>query len=217
MALKRKTPKQEKNTNSTVEYQNLPEGEHEGRLVYVGDLGIQAREFKGEAKPPCQQLSLGIEIIDNVVSIDGKDQPRILWTKPFNIFQQLTEMGKELSMYKIFRPNAKEGEVADWDAVLDLPCTVNVIHTEKDGTKYDNIDSLLPIPTKYQSAVGEAKTTDMCVGDSEDENNPATKALFGLARYVHGKRIDSDAPSEKSEDKVELKVVDDDFDDDVPF
>ena len=32
---------------STMEYENLTEGEHEARLIYVADLGMQNREYKG--------------------------------------------------------------------------------------------------------------------------------------------------------------------------
>lgn len=215
MALNRKSPLAEKNTDSNVEYDNIPEGQHEGRLVYVADLGLQERSYKGEEKPPAQQLSLGIELVGKTITIDGKEQPRVLWTRPFNIFYQLNDMGKELAMYKVFSPTAKEGQVADWDSVLGLPCDVTVVHKQgTDGNTYDNIDNITGIPERYQDNVGAALTTDMAVGDSEDENNPATKALFGLAKYIHGKRLSSNAPVLKSVTADESK---EEFKDDIPF
>jgi hypothetical protein len=221
MALKRRsTIPETKTNNDNVEYTNLEAGEHEGRLVYVADLGLQEREYMGESKPPAQQLSLGIEIIGQTVSIDNKEVPRILWVKPFNVFYTLTEKGNEMKYFSVFEPTAQEGSVADWDAVLGLPCNVVVKHKKGKGENsnrvYDEISNLTPIPAKYQEGVGAALTTDMAVGDADDENNAATKALFGLAKFVFDKRI--------SENKPKLAVVkelvsdeDDDFEDDIPF
>lgn len=219
MALKRRSNIPETKTNNdNVEYTNLEAGEHEGRLVYVADLGLQERDYMGESKPPAQQLSLGIEIIGQTVNIDGKDVPRILWTKPFNVFYTLTEKGNEMKYYSVFDPTAQEGSVADWDGVLGQPCNVVIKHTKGKGENsnrvYDNISNLTPIPAKYQDAVGAALTTDMAVGDADDANNPATKALFGLAKFVFDKRIDESKPKLAV---VSTADVDDDFEDDIPF
>jgi len=213
MALNRKSPVA--TTNSNVEYSNLTEGEHEGRLVYVGDLGLQERSYMGDEKPPAQQLSLGIEIIGEKVTIDGKEQPRLMWTKPFNIFYQMNELGNEYKYYKVFKPTAQEGQVADWDNVLGSPCNVIVKHQAgKEGRVYDNIDSIAPIPAKYQDVVGAATITAMAVGDADDENNVATKALFGLAKYVFDKRITGDTAKVTP---ITAATTSEDFSDDIPF
>lgn len=212
MPLNRTSPVQTANTNSNVEYSNLAEGEHEGRLVYVADLGLQERSYMGDEKPPAQQVSLGIEIIGETVTIDGKEQPRLMWTKPFNIFYQMNELGNEYKYYKVFDQSAQEGQVADWDSALGKPCNVIVKHqVAKDGKVYDNIDSITPIPSKYQDAVGAATITDQAVGDAEDENNPATKALFGLAKFVYDKRITGSANVTPMPSKTE------ELDDNIPF
>jgi hypothetical protein len=222
MPLKRRsTMPDTKTNNDNVEYTNLEAGEHEGRLVYVADLGLQKRDdYMGESRSNAQQLSLGIEIIGQTVSIDNKDVPRILWTKPFNVFYTLTEKGNEMKYFSVFDASAQVGSVADWDAVLGKPCNVVVTHRKGKGEKsnrvYDEISNLIPIPAKYQEGVGAALTTDMAVGDADDENNAATKAMFGLAKFVFDKRITVMKP--------QLAVIegsksdeDDDFEDDIPF
>jgi len=184
-------------TASIEDYEKLENGEHEGRLVYVADLGMHEAYKAGPEdadKPDVQKICLGIEAVGNPVQINGESQPRILWTAPINIYQELTELGNELKAYRVFDPQAQAGSVADWDSVLGSPCNM-VIGKRKsgDGTKeYDNINSLTPIPAKYQDGVAEAITTP-CVGDSDDASNPCTMALFGLAKYVYEKRI-TDVP-----------------------
>lgn len=198
MALKRRTTETEKSSSSS--FTNLVDGEqYEGRLVYVADLGLQEREYKGDVKPPCQQLSLGIEILGETVEIDGDKLPRLMWTNPFNIFSSLTDKGKELEFYKVFEPSATVESFADWEGQLGKPCSVTVKHTKKDDAVYDNIGALTTIPKKYQSAVPEG-TIDTAIGDADDENNPATKALFGLAKWKYDQRIDESGNSFDEDD-----------------
>ena len=193
MALPRRGSQTTERPASDSQYTNLTENEYEGRLVYVADLGLQEREYKGEVKPPAQQVSLGIEILGVPVEVDGAEKPRVLWTKPFNVFYSMNEKGNEMKYYKVFEPTATEGEVADWDKVLGKPCNVMVVQTNGKGDKsdnvYDNIDTLTPIPAKYQDAVAAATVANPAVGDADDDVNPATAALYGLAKFVWDKRI----------------------------
>lgn len=217
MALKRRTPKSE--SASEVVYENLPLGENEGRLAYVADLGLQARDYRGEDKPPAQQLSLGIEIVGQYVEIDGEKVPRLLWTKPFYIYSSLTEKGVELEYYKVFDPAAKPDGDANWEAQLGKPCNVIIEHTPgkgaSEGKLFDNIANLTPIPAKYHSSVGEGEI-EPAIGDADDENNVVTKALYGLAKYVYDKRIQDEPASDPEPQGNYAPGVEDD-DDDVPF
>jgi len=217
MPLNRKSSVPTTTASSDVEYSNLKPGEYEGRLVYVADLGLQEREYMGESKPPATQISLGIEILGESVMVDGKEQPRLLWTKPFNIFYEMNEKGNEYKYYKVFEPNAEEGQVADWDSVLGKPCNVLVKNVAGKGENasrlYDNIDSISPIPAKYQADVLPSTITDQAVGDADDENNPAQRAMFGLPRYIFDRRIKG------GNNKADIKAVEssEDFDDAIPF
>jgi len=215
MAINRISPKVEK-SSSSIEYTNVPEGEHEGRLVYVADLGLQERDFAGESKPPAQQLALGIELVGQVQTMsDGGTLPRILWSKPFNIFQTMNERGNEYKYYKMFVPTAQEGQVAEWDNVLGLPISVVVSHSTSGDRTYDNISSLNPVPTKYRDQVADAMTAEMAVGDAEDANNVATKAMFGLVRYIHEKRINGKV--QNSAPVIATAAANEDFAKDIPF
>ena len=191
MALKRINTGSDK-AKSDVVYEVLPAGEYEGRLVYIADLGLQSRDFKGEEKPPCQQISLGIEICGQSVTIDGVDTPKMLWSKSFNIFSRLTDKGRELELYQVFNPKAVPDVIADWDSFMGEPCSVHISHRtgkgEYAGRVFEEIAMLAPIPAKYRKGVPEARLVP-CIGDAEDENNEATKAMYGLTKFIHAKRI----------------------------
>ena len=215
MAIKRTGEVSKKNDLEPIP--NLEAGEHEGRLRYVADLGLHTNEYKGEVKPNVQKLALGIEIVGETIEIDGETKPRLLWTSAFNIFYQMTEKGKELQFYKVFDTSATEGVIADWDAVINEPCNVTVVHVKGKGENsdrtYDNIASVSPIPSKYKAAVAEGLITDGCTGDVQNGNNPAQAATFGLPAWFIANQINfkvmEEAPVEPEREEI--------FDDAVPF
>lgn len=187
MALQRRTPATEKAT-STADIPLLSAGDHDGRLVMVADLGLQKKEFKGEFKGNIQQIALGVEVVGETIEVDGNTVPRLLWTKPFYIYDSLTEKGAELKYYKVFDSSAKEGQVPDWESQLGKPCNIVVIHKQGKGDNagkfFDNVEALTPIPEKYQAGVPPA-TIEFALGDGED----VQEHLYGLAKYVFDNRV----------------------------
>ena len=203
------------NDQSNMEYENLTEGEHEARLIYVADCGLQLREYKGEVKSPAQQVALCFEVLGSTITVDGKEQPRMIWSRPFNIFGSMSGLSTEYAMFKAFVPTAKEDTVADWESVLGKPVNIIIKHVKKDAdTTYDNVAGLSSIPTKYQAAVDPAITTEFSIAGSEDVDSPAIKNLSGLAKFIHDKRITGNvAPVAQAQPVSEVET----FTDDVPF
>ena len=235
MGLNRKKATGVQGGNDDYMWKNLEEEDYPCRLAYIADLGLQVNEYKGEFKGNFQQISLGVEVIgEGAEDEDGVLQPRILWTKPFYIYDSLTEKGTELKYYKIFVPKAEDGDIPDWEAQLGKPVSATVINVQGNGEnkdkKYDNIESLSKIPKQYQDDVGVA-IAETGIGDSDDPDNFVTKGLFGLPKFVWGKRVtedekEEDAPkAEKKVEKVAKKKAAKkaepeaagDFDEDEPF
>lgn len=187
-------------------WENLTPGDHEGRLAYIADLGLQAREFKNEFKGNFQQISLGIEIVGKGMEVTEDEvtrmEPRILWTKPFYIYSSMDSKGKEFEYYALFDTSAEVDTIPDWEAQLGKPISVHVETVKGTGKNkdhtYDNVKSIARIPEAYQAGVGELSVTP-CIGDSDDPENVVTKGLFGLPKHVFDKRVkDGDVPAEES-------------------
>lgn len=187
-------------------WENLKPGDYDGRLVYVADLGLQTKDYKGEFKGNFQQISLGIEIIgESVTTEEGGVHPKIMWVKPFYIYKEMGAKSKEFEYYSLFEPDAEPETCPDWEAQLGKPISVSVTNIQGKGENsnktYDNIKSLTRIPERYQGDVGEA-VAEVGVGNSDDPNNAVTKALFGLPKYVYEHRVldDNSSPAVKNVD-----------------
>ena len=217
-----KQGKEQGQGSADKDYDNIEAGEHDARLVYVANLGMHPNEYRGEKKADVQKLALGVEIVDSSVTIEGKEEPRLLWVNPINVYYSLTEKGKELLMYKIFNPSAKEGEEADWDSVLGSPCAVTIANIKGKGENsdkvYDNITNVVAIPKKYQKDVSPARITDMSTAGEENMEAGAMKALFGLAKWQFDQRLgeEEDSP-EPTPKKAAVNNPHDDYEDDIPF
>ena len=214
MGLKRRSSESDGEKKSIVVENLDPNQEYEARLVYVADLGLHENTYKGELKPNVQKIALGYEVLGETIEVDDEVLPRILWDNPFNIYYSMTPNGKELEVYKMFEPRAKENEIADWEKVLGAAVNITVVQVpDKKDPKvlYDNISSVQPIPKKYQKDVAKA-LTKVAVGDSDDKDNVVTQCLYGLTKWMYDRRLTEsvDAPSTSDEPVFNP-------DDEIPF
>jgi len=221
MSLNRQAPQGTPKSESSIEYQNLEVGEHEGRLVYVADVGFHRREYMGDFKGNFQNLCLGIEIVGKTFTMDGEEKPVMMWTKAFPVYQNMFENSGEFKMYSAFVPTAQDKDVPDWEALLGTPVNVIVEHTpdKKDSSKvYDNVAALAPIPAKYQSGVAAA-TLAPAAGNGED----VQQALYGLAKWLFDNQLSqadlgNDYATEANADHASAAGEPIKFDDDdIPF
>lgn len=214
MGLTRRSSENAEDSKKIVAENLDPSQEYEARLVYVADLGLHENSYKGEPKPDVQKIALGYEILGETIEVDGEDFPRILWDTPFNIYYSMTPNGKELEVYKMFDPKAKEDEIADWEKVLGAAVSITIVQVaDKKDPKvlYDNIATVQPIPKKYQKGVAKA-LTKTAVGDADDKDNVVTQALYGLSKWMYDRRL-----NEGAVDPVTTEEPTFNPDDEIPF
>lgn len=219
MSLNRQAPQGTPKNDNDIQYENLEVGEHEGRLVYIADVGFHKREYMGDFKGNFQNLCLGIEIVGRTFTMDGVEKPVMMWTKAFPVYENMFENSGEFKMYSAFVPTAQDKDVPDWEAQLDKPVNVIVEHTpdKKDPKKvYDNVAALAPIPAKYHDSVAAA-TIAPAAGNGED----VQVALYGLAKWLFDNQLTQeqlgrDYTTEANADHAS-EATDPKFDDGEPF
>lgn len=138
-AAKKKIPEGNHKKAAAVEAGNYP-----GRLVQVVDLGLQKqRPFKGEPKPPVQEVMLTYELgTEFMLDEDGnpqEDKPRWLSESiPFHNIGALNATSTK--RINVLDPKGvHEGDLA---VMTGLPCTITVVTNIQKATKEGEEDKI---------------------------------------------------------------------------
>lgn len=217
----------------------IPEGNHKkaaaveagnylGRLVQIVDLGLQTqRPFKGEPRPPAQEVmltyELGTEFMLDEKGNPQEDKPR--WLSETIPFYNLGAVNAtSTKRINVLDPDGiHEGDLS---AMTSLPCTVTVVTNIQKATKegeedkiYTDVGNITPpmkgfeVPElKNDPRVFDLEEPDMEVykllpqwvqqklkGNLEFQGSPLQKALGG-----------AQAPAPEKEEPVEEKKDDTD-------
>jgi len=110
-------------------------GSYPARVVQILDLGLQEQQpYKGEAKPPKNEIMLTYEFLDEFCLDDGgeemEDKPRWLSeTFPFNSLN--ADLAKSTKRYYALDPD--EEFDGDFTLLAECPCVVTVVNREGNG------------------------------------------------------------------------------------
>jgi hypothetical protein len=132
-----KIPKDEKKA-----FELPPQGTQPARLIHILDLGTQVTDYQGKTKEK-RQLRLTWELVDAKMQdgrnfVIGKTVSASLYKS--NLLEIVESMTGQTIEFE------SDGSY-DMRQLIDLPCMLTVVLTEKDGKKYANIGSVSPMPT----------------------------------------------------------------------
>lgn len=126
---------------SSGTFEMCPAGPVAARCNRLIDLGSQTSEYQGESKTQ-RKLLVSWELAEN--RTDGE---------PFTISRRFGLSLHEKSALRGFlqawrgRPFTDEGLAGfDLRKLLNAPCLLNIVHTERNGKSYANIQSITPLP-----------------------------------------------------------------------
>lgn len=161
MALNAKEKKFE--GGNKVEQPNMDAGTYPGRVVQVLDLGVQEQQpFKGEPKPPVQELMVTYEFADEFIKDeegnDVEDKPRWL-SETFPLHPLASDLAKSTKRYYAIDPEVEED--GDWTALVTRPVMITVVNNpgkgKNAGKVYNNIASVSAMRKKEADKLPELK------------------------------------------------------------
>lgn len=173
-----------KTSKPRTEYSLLKGGEYEARLVRFVGLGIQEQQaYQGQAKAPAFKCALTFELIDvdtKGVDADGNEVSRPACQFDSYFLFPNASRGKVFDLCSILEPGIKETpDNLEWfKQKLGAPVnlTIGSYVSKKTGKEVNCIQNIAPIPAKYQSGVGAART-DLVFFDPY-EDTPEMFAAF---------------------------------------
>lgn len=133
----------------------LPGGTYLGICVYSIDIGEQLCKYK-ESERYNNQVVLGFEIAGQSVTIDGKEEPRVL-SRTFTVSRSANSgLRKFVGSWTGQRIGDDEFAELDTNDLVGLPAMLSVVLTE-DG-QHSNIDAAVPLPAGLPIQIPEPKS-----------------------------------------------------------
>jgi hypothetical protein len=127
---------------------NLPAGNYPVRVVQIIDYGIQPqRPYKGEDKPPAQEIGLTYEFLDEFMKDENGeeqlDKPRWL-SENFILHNLRADKARSTQRYTALDPKGVHD--GDFSQLLETPAMLTVVNNAgKEGKVYDNVGALSPM------------------------------------------------------------------------
>lgn len=165
----------------------LEAGSYPARVVQVLDLGVQVqRPFKGEAKPPCQEINITYELADEFMKDedgnDLEDKPRWV-SEMIPLFNLKAERAKSTQRYKALDPN--DDFDGDFTQLVGLPCNVTIVQSvsKTNGNIYNNVAGITSMREK------DAKRMPELVNPSKTFvlDDPDMEVFNSLPQFIQDK------------------------------
>ena len=123
----------------------VPAGNHVARLYEIIHLGTIPTSWQGQEKMT-DKIRLSFELCNESAVFKEGEEP-----KPFSVSREFTYSFGAKSALRPFiegMTGAKilDDEWPDLEQMLGDACLLNVVHTEKDGNTYANIQGASPLP-----------------------------------------------------------------------
>lgn len=135
-----------KDNGGSGNFEPLPMGTHIARCASVVDLGVQDTAWGGKEK-----VYLGFEV--PAVRVQWKDKegvehegPAFIGSTYTNSINEKAILGQHLTSWRGVAFTDQERQGFDLFTVLGAPCMISVVHNEKNGNVYANIQSIMRLP-----------------------------------------------------------------------
>lgn len=152
-------------------FEPLPPGTYTARCVSVVDLGIQQTGFGGKEK-----IYLGFEVPSERVKWKDKDGnelegPAFIGSRYTLSIHEKSILGQHLTSWRGKAFTQEERDGFDVFNVLGAPCLISVVHTEKNGKVYANIQSIMRMPKGMEAPAAESETIAYTPNDIDKIEN----------------------------------------------
>ena len=128
------------------DFEPVPEGQHIATCVLVADIGTQ--ESNNPNYAPQRKVVIGFEIPSLMMVFDDEkgEEPRMISSTYTLSLGDKAYLKRDLQTWrgKAFTPEELDG--FDLEKLAGVPATIQVIHAQRDGKTYANINSITPVP-----------------------------------------------------------------------
>ena len=197
-------------TESESNFKPIEAGNHIARCVQIIDLGTQQETaFESTEINFNHKIRITWELPNELIEWEDKEtkeqktRPQLISQEFKASLHEKAKLRKTLASWRGRDFTDEELGGFDITKLLDVPCMINVIHTDKDGKKYANISAITPLgkgmqcPTRLSDLIHfEIENFDQNIFDS-------------LPKFLQEKIDKSEERSIKIDDLDYSKVITD--------
>lgn len=144
-----------------VEIKQLEPGVYTGVASAIIDLGIQESAMFGNKQ---RKIMIIWQIVGETIEINGENKPRVMSKEYTLSLSEKSTLRKDLQAWRGKAFSQEELQGFDLVNILNVPCQLQIIQTEKNGKVYTNIASIMAI----QKGLQVEKLDEVFVFDSYD-------------------------------------------------
>lgn len=121
----------------------IDEGTYTAVCYAVIDMGMQKNEKYGSF---AKNVAIIWELLDCMVEIDGKEEPRIFTQVYTASLNEKATLRQHLAAWRGRDFTGEELVAFDLRNIIGTACLIQIIHSEKNGTTYANLASIMALP-----------------------------------------------------------------------
>ena len=188
-----------------------PQGAFAARCVRIIDLGTQESEYMGERKK-AHKVVLAFETSETMSGGDFDGKPFMVTQRYTASLHEKAALRKDLKSWRGRDFNEEELAAFHLKNVLNAPCLLNIVHSDRNGKTYANISAITPLPKGMTAAkaVGDVYFFDLDNPDMAtfEKLSDKMKALVELSpewrnRMYAKEQVDSaNSPVAEEEDDI---------------
>ena len=186
----------------------VEEGTYPATCYALIDNGMQYSEIYNKTS---RKFTLMWELEDEFITIDGKDEPRVV-SKSYTLsLNEKSALRKDLVAWRGKEFTADELSGFDLTNILGAPCLLNIVHTTKDNRTYANIAGIMKLPKGMTAPVLVSKKI---VFDLEES---PLEMIDTFPEYMQKRIKESETYKARAAEPDEDYSVDPDSEETLPF
>lgn len=192
------------------DFSPIPEGVYTAVAYSIIDMGLQYSEMYQKST---RKVMVTWELPDETIEVDGQQKPRAI-SKEYSLsLADKANLRKDLEAWRGKKFTDDELSGFDLRNVMGRGCQVQIVHTEKNGKQYANINAIMALPKGMKVALPVNDTIYFDMSEPDTLN-----LLTKIPQWIQDKITKSETYKElMASVNAGHDVPVDDTDDDLPF
>jgi hypothetical protein len=203
-------------SSNGTDYKPIPAGTYAAICTRVIDLGTQTSNWQGQEKAQ-RKVLLTWEVPEVEIEFDGEKRPATISSSYTASLHEKAALRGVLKSWRGRDFTADELQGFDLKNVLGAPCMIGIVHNDKNGNTYANVEAVMALPKGMPKPAphGELLNIDLDEFDRDEFNKLSDRLKEKITGTPEYRAIMGEVPASVGGDYAgDFRA---DLDDEIPF